>query len=759
VALWVFPGQGVQRRGMGEGLFDRHRPLCVEADELLGYCVRTLCLEDPQQLLSRTSHAQPAVFVVNALAHLEATDQGNVDCFAGHSLGELNALHAAGCFDFASGVRIVRRRAELMEAASGGAMVAIIGSTAHDVALRILAEVAGVDLANDNSPDQVVLAGPRAAIETVRDMVRGSRAVRCVPLATSAAFHSRAMAEAGAAFARYLASLSLRDPGISVIANVTARPYPVGRVAELLGQQISQPVRWRESMQFALDQGVTELVEVGTTRLLTGMWRAVSREHQPAVTAPAGVVSASAPPTAGEAATTPARVGDSSVAAARLGSAAFRHDYAVRYAYLAGSMFRGVASADLVVRMAHAGLLGFFGTGGLDLDTVERELIGIRDRLGPAGRFGMNLLHALDEPEAEQAAVELFLRHDVRFVEAAAFSQVTPALVRFRFTGAYRAPDGRPVAVRHLVAKVSRVGVAEAFMRPPTDAMLARLVGDGALSADEADVARRLPVSADICVESDSAGHTDGGVALVLVPTIGSLAARISAEYAYPGSVRVGASGGLGSPEAVAAAFVLGADFIVTGSVNQCSVEAGTSDAVKELLASVDVHDTAYAPAGDLFELGARVQVVRKATLFAARANKLHQLYRQHESVDELSDETRETIERTYFRCSFDEVWRRTVAHYRRTGRAEAIEKAERNPKHKMALLFRWYFVRSTRDAMEGNLAEKVNFQIHCGPALGAFNRVVRGTALEPASARHVDAIAELLMTGAAEVLARVAQR
>lgn len=205
----------------------------------------------------------------------------------------------------------------------------------------------------------------------------------------------------------------------------------------------------------------------------------------------------------------------------------------------------------------------------------------------------------------------------------------------------------------------------------------------------------------------------------------------------------------------MAAAFVLGADFVLTGSVNQCSVEAGTSDAVKDLLAGLDVQDTAYAPAGDMFELGARVQVVRKATMFAARGNKLYQLYRQYDAWESIDETTRRVVEETYFQRPFAQVWEEARAHHLARGRGREIEKAERSPKQRMALTFRWYFARSVTWALEGDPAQRVNFQIQCGPAIGAFNHHVRGTPMEDWRDRHVDAIAEALMTGAAEVLGR----
>jgi trans-AT polyketide synthase/acyltransferase/oxidoreductase domain-containing protein len=136
----------------------------------------------------------------------------------------------------------------------------------------------------------------------------------------------------------------------------------------------------------------------------------------------------------------------------------------------------------------------------------------------------------------------------------------------------------------------------------------------------------------------------------------------------------------------------------------------------------------------------------------------LQRLYRQHASLDDLDPGTRETLEAKFFGCPIDEVWRQTAEHHRRSGRGDVVDKAERDPKHRMALVFRWYFAKTVQQAMEGASGDRANYQIHCGPALGAFNRAVRGTALEPVAARNVDSIAELLMTGAARVLASVAQ-
>lgn len=449
----------------------------------------------------------------------------------------------------------------------------------------------------------------------------------------------------------------------------------------------------------------------------------------------------------------PAAAGLAGVVPERLGSAAFRADYGVRYAYLAGSMYKGIASTELVARMARAGLLGYFGTGGLRTERIEAAIATLRAELGPDGGFGMNLLHALHDPPLEEATVRLFLRHRVRFVEASGFTQPTRALVLYRLSGAHRDGTGRAVAPNRLLAKVSRPEVATAFMEPAPEALVRGLLADGLLTAAEAEAGRALPLAGEVCAEADSAGHTDAAVAYTLMPATTGLRDRIVAERGYPDGIRVGAAGGLGAPESLAAAFVLGADFVVTGSVNQCTPQAGTSDAVKDLLARADVQDTGYAPAGDMFEIGARVQVLRRGTLFAARANKLYQAYRQYDGLEAIDAKLRRTIEDGWFHRELEQVWKETREYYLRAGRPQEVERAEQDPRHRMALVFRWYFVHSTRMAMRGDPAERVNYQIHTGPAIGAFNRFAAGTALADWRNRHVDAVAEALMAGAARVL------
>ena len=233
------PGQGAQRKGMGGELFDQFPQLVKQADEILGYSVRAQCLDGANPGLSDTRYVQPALFVVNALSQLglgpvsvsvSGSGGGARPRFlAGHSLGEYNALFAAGCFDFETGVRIVCKRGELMGQATGGGMTAVLGL--DPAKLERLLRDAGLDdldLANRNSAQQVVLSGPLESLSRVRDVVSESGG-RCVPLRVSAPFHSRYMAAAAAEFGEFLRGVRLAEPAVPVIANATGEPYPRGR--------------------------------------------------------------------------------------------------------------------------------------------------------------------------------------------------------------------------------------------------------------------------------------------------------------------------------------------------------------------------------------------------------------------------------------------------------------------------------------------------------------------------------------------------
>jgi len=439
----------------------------------------------------------------------------------------------------------------------------------------------------------------------------------------------------------------------------------------------------------------------------------------------------------------------------RLGSATFREAHRVRHAYIAGAMAGGIASPELVEAMGRGGYIGFYGAGGLGLREVGEAVRRIQANLGglPAG---FNLLHNPQEPKVEEGTVDLYLEHGVRTISASAFMGLTSAVVRFRLHG-IREEQGRIVTPNRVLAKVSRPEVAEPFLRPAPRSLVDELVKRGVLTARQAELARRVPVAEDITPEADSGGHTDRRPLSVLVPLFRRLRDRVAAEEGWgtPGAAplpRIGAAGGLGDPWAVAGALQLGADYVLTGSVNQATIEAGTSDVVKEMLLQAGYADVTMGPAPDMFELGAQVQVLSRGSMYAQRAARLYEVYKTYPSMEYIPSDARERIEKSIFQRSFDEVWADTEAFWTSRDPKE-LEKAARDSRHKMALCFRWYLGLSSRWARTGDLARKRDYQIWCGAAMGAFNDWVRGTWLEPMPARRVTDVAHALLGGACVAL------
>ncbi|WP_405659885.1 ACP S-malonyltransferase [Streptomyces sp. NBC_01166] len=277
MSTYVFPGQGSQRKGMGRALFDEFPDITERADRILGYSVKKLCTENPNQLQNETQYTQPAVYVVNTLTYLKRTKEtGQVpEYVAGHSLGEYNALLAAGVLDFETGLRLVRKRGAAMGRIEGGGMAAVTGLDREQVSqLLDRHELTDIEVANDNAPTQVVVSGLKPAIAAARDVFTSLPGdVGFTELRTSGAFHSRQMAPARAEFAQYLADTSprFRAPTIPVIANVDAKAYDLARVETCLTEQITQPVRWVETIRHLLSVGQEEFVEVGTGRVLTSL--------------------------------------------------------------------------------------------------------------------------------------------------------------------------------------------------------------------------------------------------------------------------------------------------------------------------------------------------------------------------------------------------------------------------------------------------------------------------------------------------------
>jgi trans-AT polyketide synthase/acyltransferase/oxidoreductase domain-containing protein len=437
-----------------------------------------------------------------------------------------------------------------------------------------------------------------------------------------------------------------------------------------------------------------------------------------------------------------------------LGDESFRSEHRTRYCLMSGAMANGIASVEVVEAMGRGGMLGIFGAAGLSLPAVETAIDRIQQSLGDRWPYGFNLIHSPQEPALESAVVDLYLRRGVRLVEASAFLDLSLPVIRYRVAGIHRGPDGRVVTANRIIAKVSRVEVATKFLSPPPEAMLQELVRRGEISAQQAQLASRIPVAEDLTAEADSGGHTDNQPAIVLYPTMLALRDRIQAQYEYERPPRVGAAGGISTPWSAASALTMGVSYLVTGSVNQSCLEAGTSDAVRRMLAQAQQAEIAMAPAADMFEMGVKVQVLKRGTMFAMRAAKLYDIYRSYNSLEAIPAVDRAQLEKTIFRAPLEDIWTQTRAYFERRDPSQ-ITRAERDPRHKMALVFRWYLGQSSRWANTGEPTRTIDYQVWCGPAMAAFNDWVRGSVLESPENRRIVTVSLNILYGAA-VLARV---
>jgi len=431
-----------------------------------------------------------------------------------------------------------------------------------------------------------------------------------------------------------------------------------------------------------------------------------------------------------------------------LGDPAFKQAHNLKHAYVVGAMANGITSVEMVEEIGRAGMIGFFGAAGLLPTEIEAAIHSLKEKMGNHP-YGFNLIHSPTDPELETATVDLYLRNEVKLISASAYLGLTLPLVYYRVHNLNRDSSGRVVCPNKIIAKVSRVEVARKFLEPPPEKYLRQLIEGNLISADQAAMAAEIPMADDLTAEADSGGHTDNRPALTLLPTMLSLRDDISFKNGYKIPVRVGLAGGIATPHSTAAAFAMGAAYVLTGSVNQSCVEAGTSDTVRQMLAEADQADVTMAPAADMFELGVKVQVLKRGTMFPLRAGKLYELFNRFNSYEEIPSEQRAILERDFFRCRFEDEWEQTKKFFTRRDPRQ-IELAEQKPKHKMALVFRSYLGRSSNWANAGDQTRKIDYQIWCGPAIGAFNHWVKGSFLEKWENRSVVTVAMNLMTGAA---------
>ncbi|MDX2440435.1 MAG: PfaD family polyunsaturated fatty acid/polyketide biosynthesis protein, partial [Desulfobacterales bacterium] len=407
----------------------------------------------------------------------------------------------------------------------------------------------------------------------------------------------------------------------------------------------------------------------------------------------------------------------------------------------------GITSVEMVEEAGRGGMIGFFGAAGLSLDEIGSAIARLKGSL-PNSPFGFNLIHSPNDPDLEAAVVDLYLKQSVQLVSASAYLDLTLPLVYFRIKGIHRDSIGNIVCPNKIIAKVSRIEVAVKFFSPPPDKFITQLIERKMITPEEAALAESVPMACDLTAEADSGGHTDNRPAITLLPTMLALRDEMTDKYRYQNPICVGLAGGIATPQSAAAAFAMGAAYILIGSVNQSCVEAGTSDIVRQLLAETRQADVTMAPAADMFEAGVKVQVLKRGTMFPFRAAKLYDLYSTYDSLDCIPEKEKQLLEKDFFRSNFQQTWQQTKTFFSNTDPQQII-RAEKDPKHKMALVFRSYLGLSSNWANSGEPSRKIDYQIWCGPAMGAFNQWVKGSFLEKVENRKTVTVAMNLLLGA----------
>lgn len=737
----VFPGQGSQFEGMGKDLFDEFPEYVEKANEILGYSIKDICLNNLNGLLNQTEYTQPALYVVCTLSYLKLMkESAQPDYVAGHSIGEYSALFAAGIVDFETGLCLVKKRGELMQRAEGDSMAAVVGLKEPQVR-QVLKDsgFSAIDVANLNAPTQIVISGKKddiyAAENTFKE-VDGCFMYKV--LNVSGAFHSRYMQPACDKFTQLLNSVTFNPMRIPIIANITARIYDESKIADTLSKQLVSSVYWTDSVRYLMAKGVDEFVEVGPGNVLTKLVAQIKREAEPLDLSEEPEVIPAVQSQSQSQPQEPITVFSNST----LGSQDFQKEYNTKYAYIIGSMGHGILDEKMLISAGKNGLLSFFGTSGLSLQRVEEAIKNVQRELRRGEPYGFNITFSVSSSEMEESLIEMYFNYGVHTIEASSYTTITKQLVRYRIKGLRRNADNAIEIPNRIIVKLSRTDMAESFMSPPPKRIVDALLRDGVISTEEAELSQQIPMSHDICVVTDTAGYTVGANMFATLPTIESIRDRISTSNQYKNSIRVGAAGGIGSPVSASAVFLMGADFIMTGSINQCTVEAATSDTVKDMLSAMNVQDTSYVRTIDKYNAYQQMQVLKKGTLFYVCVEKFYNLYHEVNSIDEIDPKTRELIETRYLKKSFEEVLQEIML----SDKFRAMNTSYITPKLQLELVFNWYMEQAFQWAIEGNTNNQLNYEIMCSSALGAFNQWVKGTSFEDWRNRTVVAVSEKLM-------------
>lgn len=759
----LFAGQGAQYPGMGADYFDLYPDHVWQASDILGYDVKELCLQNPDNKLGLTEYTQPALFLVNSLTYMAATERGErrADFYAGHSLGEYNALYAAGAFDFETGLRLVQKRGALMAEANGGGMAAILGIHPKKIEELLVAhQLTNIDLANYNSPTQTVVSGDIDELKQC-ETILSDAGVRCVMLDVSAPFHSRFMVSAENKYREFLAGLQFGDLRQPVISNVTAAPHCLSELRDNLSCQISHSVKWMASMRYLLAQGVDAFSEIGG-KALSKMLAQIQdydrqandlasqelqhqesdRQELPSPAISSTTARSGSAPTSFVQSKNPTNISNETNTQASFNSP-FCASYGVKLPYIASALPGRACSPEWVVELARSGVLGFLGTELSSAAQLREDIRAVQADLERQA-YGVSLFCEHGMSAADREKIDCCLAHEVSCIQALDYVEPSMAMVLYRLKGlsVSRDTDGvKRVLSRHrLVVRVDDPQLAGRFFAPPSQDVVDELFRQRHISAEQRDNAKHISLCSELYYDASTFSDTAAGK----LADMQRESESYKRQYNYAEKINLGVAAGFGDPRSVAEFFSLDVDFIVTDSINQCTLEANLPVTLKDSLASCSAADIVMAPAHEKFILGLKSPILNLDNCYPERANYLFDLYAQYEDLTHVPRDAVEYMERDIFGESLENVWLSVSSRLIESGRGEHVRRAARSEKYKMLLVFSSYLDRIRAVNLNENPEE---FFLTINEGMGRFNEWSMGTNFTHWKQRHASEIASALMS------------
>lgn len=778
--IFMFSGQGSQYFRMGYALYNENavfRNYMDSMDETVKQFSKKSVIQYIYQDIKKgntcddITFTHPAIFMIEYALASTLIDYGiSPDSVMGVSLGEYSAMAVSGAVDAQEMLKCVIRQAQIIsEKNIQGKMLTVLYN--YEKLAPEIESRRGIELASYDSNNHFVVSGNSFDIAGLESYLKANK-IFFQELSVKYAFHSYMMEPLKQKYLSLFGNITFKKPEIRYISSVLGTEIN-SFSAEYLWQVVRKPMQFRKGASNLYSKKNCIFADIGPSGTLANLVKLNlgERDHSLAVIfmSPFShgtkdfekslkILQLESDMKMKEDENSsmkndriPLQIDGRIISANSLGSDVFKKEFSLKYAYLGGSMYNGISSADMAVKMARSGMLSFFGAAGVSTEKVEAAILDMQNRIGDKGQFGVNLLYSTHNFQNEQNVVDLVIKYGVKNVEASAYLNITPEIVRLRLYGIHKKDNGEIIPKTRIFAKVSRTRNAEMFLNPPPENIVKTLLQENKITPEEAALSSRIPMADAITVEADSGGHTDSQPAFVIFPEIKKLCEKTAKKNGYD-KIFVGFAGGIGTPEAAAAAFVAGADYIQTGSINQCTVEAGISDYAKSMLQTANVQDTELVPAGDMLELKSKVQVLKKGVFFPPRAKKISELFHRLSSLDEMDNETKLELESKYYHKTLEQVFEECKLH----GSASEVQKETDDPKLKMSAVFRQYFSQSGKSAISGERDNKLNFQIMTGPAIGAFNAWVKETPLEDWENRNVDEIAIKILSAAADLLQKM---